>query len=49
MARADSRVRSPDFVQVSLDALRRTYVPQLVATAGRITADLQALGVSAQG
>jgi len=33
--------------RVSLEAMRRTYVPQLVATAGRVSADLQALGVSA--
>ena len=33
--------------RVSLDALRRTYVPQLVATARRISADLKALGPAA--
>ncbi len=34
--------------RVSLADLRRTYVPQLVATAGQISAALQRVGVSAQ-
>ena len=34
--------------RVSLADLRRTYVPQLVATAGQISADLQRLGVAGQ-
>jgi IclR family transcriptional regulator, pca regulon regulatory protein len=34
--------------RVSLADLRRSYVPQLVATARQISADLQRLGVSAQ-
>jgi IclR family pca regulon transcriptional regulator len=34
--------------RVSLVELRRTYVPQLVAAAGQVSADLQRLGVAAQ-